>query len=190
MNQVKKKKMLLHCCCAPCGTHPIRMLQNEFDVTAFFYNPNIHPEKEYEQRFLELNTLMKKWRIPMIADNYDIDRWFALVKGFEKEAEGGRRCAICYEIRLLKTAQIASENGFDCFATTLSVSPHKKAVVINSIGKKLEKQLGVTFLDVDFKKKDGFKISCQLSKEEVLYRQHYCGCIFSQRDQKEGDSHD
>jgi predicted adenine nucleotide alpha hydrolase (AANH) superfamily ATPase len=166
------------------------MLQNEFDVTAFFYNPNIHPEKEYKQRFLEMRTLMEKWRIPMIADNYDADRWFALVKGFEKEAEGRRRCVICYELRLLKTAQIASENGFEYFATTLSVSPHKKAAVINTIGKKLEKQHVVIFLDVDFKKKDGFKISCQLSKEEGLYRQHYCGCVFSQRNSKDRGRYD
>ena len=166
------------------------MLQNEFDVTAFFYNPNIHPEKEYQQRLIEMKTLMEKWRIPMITDNYDVDRWFDSVKGFEREAEGGKRCVICYELRLLKTAQISCENRFDCFATTLSVSPHKKVDVINAIGKKLEKKYGVIFYDADFKKKDGFKISCQLSQEEGLYRQHYCGCVFSQRDSKDRGKHD
>jgi len=184
VNSVKKNKMLLHCCCAPCSTHPIRMLQNEFEVTAFFYNPNIHPEKEYRQRLFEMKMLMEKWGIPMIIDNYDVDQWFDSVKGFEEEAEGGKRCAICYEFRLLKTVQVANENGFDYFATTLSVSPHKKADIINAIGKKLEKQYGVPFYAADFKKKDGFKIGCEISREEGLYRQHYCGCVFSQRESK------
>jgi predicted adenine nucleotide alpha hydrolase (AANH) superfamily ATPase len=160
------------------------MLQHEFDVTAFFYNPNIHPEEEYEQRLLEMKILMDKWRIPMIQDQYDSDRWFDSVRGLEEEPEGGKRCAICYEFRLLKTVQIADIKGFDLFATTLSISPHKKADVINAIGKKLEKGYGVAFYDADFKKKDGFKISCQISRDEGLYRQHYCGCIFSQRDSK------
>lgn len=182
--------MLLHCCCAPCSTYPIRMLQNDFHVTAYFYNPNIHPKDEYELRRNEMKTLMDKWHLTLIEDIYDADSWFESIKGHEDESEGRERCTLCYRMRLKKTASHARENGFDYFTTTLSVSPHKKAAVINAIGKELQRKYGVLFYEADFKKKDGFKISCQMSEEEGLYRQYYCGCIFSQKEKGKKSQHD
>jgi predicted adenine nucleotide alpha hydrolase (AANH) superfamily ATPase len=184
MMSFKKKRMLLHCCCAPCGTHPIRLLQKNFNVVPYFYNPNIHPKDEYEMRRNEMKTLMDRWHFSLIEDIYDINHWFERIKGYENEPEGGERCALCYRIRLKRTALYARENGFDYFATTLSISPHKKAAMINVIGKELEKKYNVQYYEADFKKKNGFKISCQISKEEGLYRQRYCGCIFSQKEFK------
>ena len=182
MNHRVKKRLLLHCCCAPCGTHPVRVLENDFEVVPYFYNPNIHPETEYKKRLRELRTLMDKWHFTLIEDVYNVDSWFERIKGHEDDLEGEERCEICYQIRLGKTAAYAREYQFDCFATTLSISPLKKASIINAFGKELEKKYNLQFYEADFKKKGGFKISCELSKKEGLYRQHYCGCIFSQKE--------
>ena len=175
------KKLLLHTCCAPCITVPLERLQSEFEITGFFYNPNIHPEQEYERRLNEIKKWIQQIGIPLIVQSYDSSRWFELIKGCEDESEGGKRCEVCFKLRLEKTASFAKENGFDYFTSTLSISPHKNAQLINEIGKNLGKQFGVEFLEANFKKKDGFKQSVELSKKFVFYRQDYCGCIYSRR---------
>ena len=179
MMKESKPTLLLHCCCAPCSTHPFRLIQPDFQVTVFFYNPNIHPQNEYTAREKEIRQLSEKWGFPLIVDSYESDDWFALIQGFEDEPEGGARCEICFRMRPEKTAQLAHDNQFDCFATTLSVSPHKNVTVINQIGRDLQEVYPVRFYEADFKKKDGFQKSCLISREEKLYRQDYCGCVFS-----------
>jgi len=161
VDKKSRQSFLLHCCCAPCTTHPIRVLRDEFDVTAFFYNPNIHPVEEYRLRQDELKRLAEKWEFSLILGKYAVDEWFRKVKGYEENPEGGLRCEICYRLRLEKTAQAAKKRGIQFFGTTLSVSPHKKADVINRIGKELEGKWDVRFYEADFKKRDGFKISCR-----------------------------
>ena len=185
-----KPGFLLHCCCAPCSTYPLRILREDFNVTAFFYNPNIHPRKEYIARKEEMESFAARWGVPLIVGEYDVKEWFRRVKGYEDEPEGGARCEICYRMRLEKTVKLAREKGIPFFGTTLTISPHKKAVVINRIGKELGEIWGVNFYEADFKKKDGFKISCQISREEGLYRQDYCGCIFSLRERNRRKRHD
>jgi len=182
MNNSKKKKILLHVCCAPCSTYPITVLREEFDVTAYFYNPNIHPKKEWLFRRDELVEFLDRWKVPLFLDQYDAAAWFRLTKGYEKEPEGGKRCSICFDMRLKRAALYAASNGFDLFTTTLSVSPHKNAELINSLGEKAGKEFGIDFLKANFKKKNGFKISVEISRKEGLYRQNYCGCIYSKRE--------
>lgn len=181
MSDTKQTQLLLHACCAPCVTHPVRLLSETCELTVYFYNPNIHPKTEYEARKDEILRLGGKWGFEVITGEYDAYAWFEAVRGHEDDPEGGERCAICYRYRLQKTAACALERGFDLFATTLSISPLKKAGRINEIGKKIQTETGITYFEADFKKKEGFKISCQLSKDERLYRQDYCGCIFSQK---------
>lgn len=171
------EKLVLHICCAPCAVYPITALEGRFDLTLLFYGPNIHPEDEYKRR-LDSARLLK---VPLVELEYDVDRWYALTNGFEKEPEGGKRCSICYRMRLVRTAAYAKENGYKYFTTTLTLSPHKPASVINPIGESIAKEYGLVFLAEDFKKKDGFKKACQLSKEYGLYRQRYCGCEYSRR---------
>jgi predicted adenine nucleotide alpha hydrolase (AANH) superfamily ATPase len=180
VNAPPKKKLLLHCCCAPCGTHPFRVLREQFDVTVYFDNPNIHPPEEYRSRLDEIRRLAERWNFPLVEGAFDSDSWLAAVKGHEHEPEGSDRCGICYRFRLERTARKAISLGMNCFAATLSVSPHKKADMINRIGGEAGLAAGIEFFEADFKKKDGFKISCDLSRAEGLYRQDYCGCIFSQ----------
>ncbi len=175
------KKLLLHTCCAPCITVPLERLQSEFDITGFFYNPNIHPEKEYEKRLTEIKNWIQQAGIPLIVFDYESSRWFELVKGLENELEGGKRCEVCFRMRLEKTAALANKKGFDCFTTTLSISPHKNAQLINQTGKMIAKQFDVEFFEANFKKKDGFKQSVELSKNYDFYRQDYCGCVYSRR---------
>jgi len=177
----EKQTLLLQACCAPCTTHPSQILKEEFNVSVYFYNPNIHPKEEYEKRLAEIEQFSRTWDFPLIVGEYDTDRWFSLTKGLEKEREGGKRCAICYELRIEETARYAVENDFQVFTTALSVSPHKNAGLINSLGRAIGERYNIKFLEADFKKKDGFKISCQLSRELGFYRQNYCGCIYSQR---------
>ncbi len=187
MNTDGKPTFLLHCCCASCSTYPLQILKKHFDVTVYFYNPNIHPQEEYALRKSEMERLSRKWILPYLAGPYDIDHWFSHVRGFETEPERGRRCEICYRLRLEETARLAKERGIAFFGTTLSVSPHKMADTINKIGKKIEEKWGVHYYEADFKKKDGFKISCQISREEHLTRQNYCGCVYSRpQDEKNG----
>ena len=176
-----KESFLLHCCCAPCFTHPVRILSDRFNVTAFFYNPNIQPEEECRAREEEMRRLAGRWRIDLVVGEYDVDRWHRLVEGMEDEPEGGARCEVCYGMRLEETARMARERGIGTFGSTLSISPHKNAKVINRVGRELGERYGVAFYNADFKKKDGFRISCRISEEEGLYRQDYCGCVYSRR---------
>ncbi len=173
--------LLLHVCCAPCSTHVIDELKEEYDVTCYFYGPNIHPEEEYERRAEESREYCAGQGTAFIEGEYDVNSWLEAIKGHEEDEEGGERCKICYRFRLKRTAQTAKNMGFELFGTTLTVSPHKNADVINEIGVDIGTQAGVRFLEEDFKKRDGFKKGVQMSKEHGLYRQSYCGCMFSKR---------
>ena len=181
-----KQKILLHSCCAPCSTAVIERLKEEFEIVIFYYNPNIYPEEEYIKRKNEeikyinhLNEIDKENKISMLDSDYECEKFYEATKGYENEREGGARCAICFKLRLAETAKKAKENGFDLFGTTLTVSPHKNAELINSIGLGIEKELGVKFLVSNFKKNNGYKRSVELSKENNIYRQNYCGCEFA-----------
>ncbi|MFV1950747.1 MAG: epoxyqueuosine reductase QueH [Nitrospinota bacterium] len=177
-----KPPLLLHICCAPCSPHVVDLLKNSFRLTAYFYGPNIQPESEYLLRLDEAKVFAEKIGLRLILPEYDTKRWFHMVRGHEKEREGGGRCRICYRFRLEKTAQFAFHNSFTYFATVLSVSPHKDAAAINKIGLKLALEYGLRFFEADFKKRDGFKLTVRKGKEFGFYRQNYCGCIFSRRD--------
>ena len=181
----KVPKLLLHSCCAPCSSYVLEYLSEYFEITVFYYNPNIYPEGEYTTRLLEQQTLIQEMRfkhpVHFLAGHYDKDRFYETVKGMEDLKEGGKRCFKCYELRLREAAKKAAEGGFDYFTTTLSISPLKNAGKINEIGIALEEEYGVKFLQSDFKKKNGYKRSIELSKEYGLYRQDYCGCEFSIR---------
>ena len=188
---MKKKKILLQACCAPCSTAVIERLVDEFDITIFYYNPNIYPEEEYIKRKNEEIKYIQIWNekhpktpISMLDCDYDKESFYESVKGFEQEREGGARCAICFKLRLNKTADVAKENGFDVFGTTLTVSPHKNSEIINNIGLSIEKAKEISFLVSNFKKQDGYKRSVELAKENNLYRQNYCGCEFALEIQK------
>ena len=188
----QKQKILLHSCCAPCSTAVIERLKEEFDITIYYYNPNIYPEEEYNKRKNEeikyikhLNETDKSISISMLDSDYESERFYEETKGYENEREGGARCAICFKLRLEKTAKKAKELGFDLFGTTLTVSPHKNADLVNFIGNSLEKELKIKFLESNFKKQNGYKRSVELSKENNIYRQAYCGCEFALRIQKQ-----
>lgn len=179
------KKLLLHSCCAPCSTAVLERLLSEmpeYNILVFYYNPNIYPEAEYEKRKAEqikYINLINNPRITFIDADYESDLFEEKVKDLHNEKEGGARCSVCFALRLDKTARIAKELSCDMFGTTLTVSPHKNAEVINRIGKELENQYDIEFLEADFKKKDGYKRSIVLSKENNIYRQNYCGCKYS-----------
>ncbi len=160
----------------------IERLKDDYDLTLFYYNPNIEPREEYEKRKAEEKKVCQHFGIPFVEGDYDNEAWLAFVKGLENEKEGGARCGKCFEFRLNKTADFAKENGFDLFATTLSVSPHKNTILINQIGENIKNIKKIDFLSENFKKKDGYLRSIQLSKEFNLYRQNYCGCHFARRD--------
>lgn len=174
-----RPKLLLHICCAPCSTYPIKVLQSDYDVELLFYNPNIHPKREYAIRLEEARKYARAIGVRLHELDYDSALWFNRTKGLEAQPEGGQRCNVCYRLRLCKTAQFARANDIGWITTTLSVSPHKKSAVINSIGEEIAKSHSIKFYDADFKKKDGFKISMRLTKEAGLYRQNYCGCTYS-----------
>lgn len=178
-----KPSLLLHACCAPCSSYVLEYLSTYFNITLFFYNPNITDKDEYEKRVRELKYLVMAMRldseIDIIEGIYEPERFFEMSKGLEKALEGGERCFKCYELRLREAAAIASEQDFDCFTTTLSISPLKNAVKLNEIGRRLADEYGVNYLFSDFKKKNGYKRSIELSKKYGLYRQDYCGCIYS-----------
>lgn len=197
----KKPSLLLHACCAPCSSYVIEYLSTYFDMTIYYYNPNIHPENEYERRLQELKTflqifpLAKKNNVSLIVDKYDPQEYFSNTNVLEDpslqtEPEKGERCRRCYEFRMKKAYSYACKNHFDWFTTTLSISPHKDSEKINIIGKNLEENCPDTvnhktrFLYSDFKKKGGFLRSTQLSSEYKLWRQDYCGCIYSKQNIK------
>lgn len=171
------KKILLHICCGICASSVIERLKNEgWNVEGFFYNPNIHPEEEYKKRLESIKLLLTKIGVTLIEGNYDKEDWFKRIEGLEKEKEGGKRCRICFEMRLRETLKEAKRRNIQYFTTTLTVSPHKNSLTINNIGQTIDKD---SFIAIDFKKKDGFKRAMDLSKEYNLYHQNYCGCIFS-----------
>lgn len=176
-----KPSLLLHVCCAPCSSAVLERLLEHFKITIYYYNPNISPYTEYEKRILELKRLIDElgYNIDVIDGPYEEDRFNKLAIGLESEPEGGIRCSKCYHLRLDSTAAMAKELEFDYFTTTLSISPYKDASKLNQIGEVLERQYGVPYLYSDFKKKDGYKRSIELSHIYKLYRQDYCGCIYS-----------
>jgi len=175
------KKLLLHICCAPDATVVVERLRTDYEITGFFYNPNIHPQKEYQLRVKEMEKLASQMDFPLKTGHYDDDRWFSLIKGLEEEPEGGKRCEICFHTRLQATAELAANLEFDLFTTVLTVSPHKNADLINKLGNAVAEKNNVSFLPENFKKKDGFKRSIELSKIYNLYRQNFCGCVFSRK---------
>lgn len=179
----KVPKLLLHSCCAPCSSYVLEYLSQYFEITVFYYNPNIYPESEYTKRIWEqqklIDELPAKHPISFMAGPYDKDRFYEMSTGLEHVKEGGARCMKCYELRLREAAKIAKTAGFDYFTTTLTISPLKKADRLNEIGLRLAKEYGVEYLTSDFKKKNGYKRSIELSKIYGLYRQDYCGCEFS-----------
>jgi len=174
-----KPKLLLHICCAPDSTTAFERLQDSYEVHGFFYNPNIHPKEEYELRLKETKKVCSLMNLPLIDSIYDPDLWQNKIRGFENEPEGQKRCTICFKQRLDVTAKIAKDNNFNYFSTTLTISPHKNSNIIIEIGTSLAEKHHINFLKEDFKKKDGFLRSINLSKEYNLYRQKYCGCIYS-----------
>jgi len=186
MEKIKEgTKLLLHACCAPCSSAVLEKLANFFDITIYYYNPNISDQKEYNKRINELKRFISefntKYQVKLIEGKYEPEKFNEMAKGMEHLPEKGKRCYYCYEMRIKDTAKVAEELNFPYFTTTLSLSPHKNANWINEIGKKQEDNYKTTFLYSDFKKEEGYKRSIELSKEYDLYRQDYCGCIYSKR---------
>lgn len=180
--------LLLHSCCAPCSSYTIEYLSQYFSITVLYYNPNISEQAEYEKRKAEqirlINSMPVKNKVDFLDCRYDSGEFFDIAKGYEDCREGGERCFRCYRLRLEKTARTARDNGFDYFCTTLSISPLKNARKINQIGYETEKKYGVAWLPSDFKKREGYKRSIELSRAFDLYRQNYCGCIYSKRERQ------
>ncbi len=177
--------LLLHSCCAPCSSYVLEYLSEFFRITVLYYNPNISPEKEYSARVAEqerlISELPAKYPVSFLAGEYKPEEFYGAVKGLEDCPEGGDRCTVCYELRLREAAKEAKKGGFDYFTTTLSISPLKDAERLNSIGRALAEEYSVSYLFSDFKKKNGYKRSTELSAQYGLYRQNYCGCVFSER---------
>ena len=181
--------LLLHSCCGPCSTSVLELLSDYFKVTLLYYNPNIYPREEYYKRLEEQKKVLEKvngrFEIKFLEGRYDPAEYFDAVKGVEQLPEGSQRCFNCYELRLKEAAQFAKDLNMDYFATTLSVSPYKNAQIINELGEKIANEYGVKHLSNDFKKKDGYKKSVELSKKWNIYRQDYCGCPFSKKEAEE-----
>lgn len=180
--------LLLHVCCAPCSSYVLEYLANYFRISLFFYNPNIAPKEEFDKRAIELERFLKefpvKYPVKMEIGEYRPEEFYAMAKGMEQEPEGGERCYHCYEQRLERTAKKCKEDGYDFYTTTLSISPYKNAVWLNEIGEQMAQKYGVDYLYSDFKKKNGYQRSIQLSAEYRLYRQDYCGCVFSKAERE------
>ncbi len=184
-------RLLLHACCAPCSSYCLEYLSQYFSITLFYFNPNISQKAEYDHRVAEAKRLVEslpvKHPVSFLEGTYDPQTFFDAVKGLENEPEGGARCDICFRLRLREAAKEAKKGGFDYFTTTLSISPLKDADKLNGIGEEVAAEYGVPHLPSNFKKKDGYKRSIELSKEYNLYRQNYCGCIFSAQCAVKGD---
>ncbi|NOW85114.1 hypothetical protein B0H39_002995 [Clostridium beijerinckii] len=194
-NLVKNEEvptLLLHSCCAPCSSYVLEYLSQYFKITIFFYNPNIYPMEEYTRRVAEQKGLISEMKVKneirFIEGKYDTESFYKVTKGLEEEKEGGVRCFNCYELRLNEAAIMAKEKGYDYFTTTLSISPHKNSAKLNEIGRKLSEKYDVKYLYSDFKKKEGYKRSIELSKQYKLYRQDYCGCVFSKNERMNDDN--
>jgi predicted adenine nucleotide alpha hydrolase (AANH) superfamily ATPase len=177
-----KKRLLLHVCCASCAVYVYQKLAKDYDVTCFFYNPNIHPLSEYESRKKELERVvaLKQWDV--VYAEYDTNQWFQLVKGHEQDPERGERCSICFHMRLEKAFAYAKANGFDIVTSTLSISPYKVTRQINTEGEKLSRTFGIEFLPENFKKQDGYNIGKKMAMEMGIKHQNYCGCLYSQEE--------
>lgn len=188
-SMTQRRTLALHSCCAPCSSSVLEYLTQHFDVTLFYYNPNIDPPTEYERRLQEQLCLCKKLGVQAVSCAYDPASFYAAVKGLEDAPEGGARCAACFRLRLSYTAHAAKQAGFDLLTTTLTVSPHKNAQLVNEIGAQVAAAEGIEWLFSDFKKKNGFLRSLELSRQYGLYRQDYCGCVFS-RQQREKETAD
>lgn len=189
LDRKREYKLLIHSCCGPCSSYVLEYLSNYFSITIFYYNPNIYPEKEYYRRLSEqedvINSIDGKYNIDLIKGVFETDKFYEKIKGYESLGEGTDRCFNCYELRMEESAIIAKEIGTDYFTTTLSISPYKNAEKINEIGNRLEEKYNIRHLPSDFKKKGGYQRSIQFSKEHNLYRQDYCGCVFSKREMEE-----
>ncbi len=185
--------LFLHSCCAPCSSYVLEYLSQYFRITVFYYNPNIYPDEEYHKRVEEqrrfIAELPARYPISFVEGAFDKERFYAMAKGKENLPEGGERCFGCYELRLREAAEQAARLGFDYFTTTLSISPLKNAAKLNEIGLKLEQEYGVRYLVSDFKKKNGYKRSTELSREYGMYRQDYCGCVFSKAEREADKRH-
>ena len=179
------KKLLLHSCCGPCSSYVLEYLSNYFDITILYYNPNINTIEEFQKRLEEQKRLVKEMKfknnVEVIEGKFENEKFESMVKGLEKEKEGGIRCFKCYRLRLEEAAKYAKEHGYDYFTTTLSISPYKNAMKLNEIGEELQNEYSINYLYADFKKKNGYKRSIELSKQYNLYRQDFCGCIYSVR---------
>lgn len=175
----EKPRLLLHACCAPCSSSVVERLQQDYALTLFYYNPNIHPQNEYQIRCDEIVRWCKKIDLPLIVSEYDPQIWHHYVKGYEHEPERGERCTLCYRLRLTHTAIEAKREGYDLFTTVLSISPHKDAARINQLGDDVANEVGIAFYQANFKKQGGFQRSLEISKEQGFYRQNYCGCHYS-----------
>lgn len=190
LSQDNPPRLLLHSCCAPCSSYVLEYLRPFFKITVFYYNPNISMDEEYRKRAAEQKRLIEAYNetgfylIDIIEGDYEPEEFFTAVKGLENCPEGGERCFACYEMRIRKTSQIALAGKYDCFATTLTISPLKNAAKINEIGERIAGECGISWLPSDFKKKDGYKRSIGLSREYGLYRQNYCGCIYSKKERE------
>ena len=185
----RRPRLLLHSCCAPCSSYVLEALNAAFDIDVFYYNPNIAPVEEFERRIAELERLVAALPhengIHVIRGDYDNAVFMAMCRGHEGDREGGPRCEMCFRMRLGAAAKLAAQLGSDYFTTTLSISPLKDAALLNAIGQELGQKAGVKWLCSDFKKRNGYKRSCELSRQYGLYRQDYCGCVFSQRERDE-----
>lgn len=185
----KVPTLFLHSCCAPCSSYVLEYLSKYFKITVFYYNPNIYPPEEYGKRVEEQKNLIAEMApvhpISFQAGDYDSSCFYSAVKGLEKEPEGGKRCEACFRLRLTEAAGEAKKGGFDYFTTTLSISPLKNAEVLNTLGEEIGREYGVSYLFSDFKKKGGYQRSVELSKEYGLYRQDYCGCVYSMRKEED-----
>lgn len=181
--QGEPPRLLLHVCCAPCSSYCLEYLSEYFDITVYYYNPNISKKEEYLKRLAEEKRYISvkefKYPVKLTESNYDPQEFFDAVRGLEKEPEGGLRCRECFRLRLEASAKKAKELGFEWFTTTLTISPLKNAALLNEIGAEMGEKYGVKWLPSDFKKKEGYKRSIELSREYGLYRQDYCGCVFS-----------
>ncbi len=187
----KVPRLLLHACCAPCSSYVLEYLSTYFSITVFYFNPNIAPEEEYRKRVKELSRFIAelpvKYPVSLLEGEYEPERFYDEVRGLEKEAEGGKRCEKCFRLRLFETARLAKEGNFDYFTTTLTISPLKNANLLNRIGEEAAEAYKTVFIPSDFKKKGGYQRSIELSREYQLYRQNFCGCIYSQQTRSEKD---
>ncbi len=191
-NHAERPRLLLHSCCAPCSSYCMEYLREYFRITVFYYNPNITEQEEYQKRMKEEIRLIEAynrqtedqaWKIAITEGNYEPEEFWKISKGLENCPEGGERCFLCYELRLRKTAELAKRENFDYFTTTLTISPLKNAAKLNEIGEKMAEAYKVSWLPSDFKKRGGYQRSIELSKEFNLYRQNFCGCVYSRRSQ-------